>query len=110
MLGPLSNLLKCCQAEWWIISLQGLYWNNPTPYYFSNLSIRYSKVLEANLGNVYSVGALPACLVLKTLIPYPTNTTQPESLAQVIVEGALNLRSLNLKNLNLNSLNLKFEL
>ena len=47
-------------------------------------STRYSKVLEANLGNVYSVGALPACLVLKTLTPYPTNTTQPESLAQVV--------------------------
>ena len=46
---------------------------------------RYSKVLEANLGNVYSVGALPACLALKTLTPYPTNTTQPESLAQVII-------------------------
>ena len=54
---------------------------------------RYSKVLEANLGNVYSVGALPSCLVLKTLTPYPTNTTQPESLAQVCVpifEGGLN--------------------
>ena len=44
---------------------------------------RYSKVLEANLGNVYSIGALPACLALKALTPYPTNTTQPESLAQV---------------------------
>ena len=49
-------------------------------------------MLEANLGNVYSVGALPACLVLKTLTLYPTNTTQPESLAQVIIEGALNLK------------------
>jgi len=47
-----------------------------------NQLARYSKVLEANLGNVYSIGALPACLALKTLTPYPTNTTQPESLAQ----------------------------
>ena len=87
MLDPLSNLLKYYQVEWLTINWQGVYKN--LQFGETTLCGRYSKVLEANLGNVYSVGALPSCLVLKTLTPYPTNTTQPESLAQVIAEGAL---------------------
>ena len=81
MLDPLSNLLKYYQVEWLTISWQGVY--KTLKLGETTLSGRYSKVLEANLGNVYSVGALPSCLVLNTLTPYPTNTTQPESLAQV---------------------------
>ena len=81
MLAPLSNLLKFCPVEWLITNLQGSDLKLLTM--FDHLVFRYSKVLEANLGNVYSIGALPACLALKTLTPYPTNTTQPESLAQV---------------------------
>ena len=83
MLDPLSNLLKFCQVEWLTISWLGVYKILRTMFSETIQSARYSKVLEANLGNVYSVGALPSCLVLNTLTPYPTNTTQPESLAQV---------------------------
>ena len=41
------------------------------------------QVLEANLGNVYSVGALPSCLALEALEPQALNTSHPENLAQV---------------------------
>ena len=41
------------------------------------------QVLEANLGNVYSVGSLPSCLALEGLEPQALNTSHPENLAQV---------------------------
>jgi len=47
-----------------------------------NQLARYSKVLEANIGNVYTVGAIPACRVIQPLPPQPLNTSHPDSLAQ----------------------------
>jgi len=44
---------------------------------------RYSKVLEYNIGNVFSVKQLPACPDLEFLPHQPLNTSQPASLAQV---------------------------
>jgi len=44
---------------------------------------RYSKVLEYNIGNVFSVKQLPTCPELEFLPHQPLNTSQPASLAQV---------------------------
>eukprot|EP00092_Neocalanus_flemingeri_P107767 GFUD01138329.1.p1 GENE.GFUD01138329.1~~GFUD01138329.1.p1 ORF type:complete len:1040 (-),score=318.65 GFUD01138329.1:275-3394(-) len=44
---------------------------------------RYSKVLEYNIGNVFSVKQLPVCPELEFLPHKPLNTSQPTSLAQV---------------------------
>lgn len=41
---------------------------------------RYSKVLESNIGNVYSTRSLPACSKIPPLTPQPLNTTAPASL------------------------------
>jgi hypothetical protein len=46
-----------------------------------NQLARYSKVLEANIGNVYTAGPPPACLEHRPLAARPSNTSHPESLA-----------------------------